>query len=133
MLKVTARLLNLPPPLHSAPLNPLAPGDASSLVPPAVPPGVGSGSESDPDPVISGSALFALPCAAALSLSDFQSMPVCSHHLRGTRVPRRLSATSQRPRIVLVAINCATVFCLRRIDVLTLTTPASFRAPAREG
>ena len=32
-----------------------------------------------------------------------------------------------------VAINCATVFCLLRCDVLTLTTTASFRAPAREG
>ena len=119
-------------PLHSAPLEPLAPRDASSPVPPAVTPGVVSGSEPDSDPINSGSASFSPSCAAAFSLADFQSMPVYSHHLRGTRVPRHLSATSQRPRIGLVAINCATVFYLRRIDVLTLTTPASFKAPARD-
>ena len=95
--------------------------------------GSGSKSDPDPDPVISGSASFAPPCAATFSLADFQSIPVCYHHLRGTRLPRRLLANSQSPRIGLVAINCATVFCLQRIDVLTLTTPASFRAPAREG
>ena len=120
-------------PLHSAPLEPLAPRDASSPVPVAVPPGVVSGYESASDTVSSGSALFSPSCAAAFSLADFQSMPVCSHHLLGTRVPHRLSATSQSPRIGLVAINCATVFCLRRMDVLTLTTPASFKSSARDG
>ena len=120
-------------PLHSVPLEPLAPRDASSPVPPAVPPGVVSGSDSNSDPVSAGSASFSPSWAAAFSLVDSQSMPVCYHHLRGTRVPRRLSATSQSSRIGLVAINCATMFCLRRIDVLTLTTPTSFKAPARDG
>ena len=138
MLKFPARLLNLPPhstPLHSDPLDPLAPREASSPVPPVVPPGVGSGSESDsyPNPVISGSASFDPPCAAAFSLADFQSMPVCSHHLRGTRVPRRLSATSHSSRIGLVAINCTTVFCLQRIDVLTLMTPDLLEPPPERG
>ena len=133
MLYVPRPFVQSSAPLHSGPLDPLAPKDASSVVPPAIPPGVVSVSESDSDPVSSGSASFSPSCAAALSLADFQSMPVCYHHLCGTRVPRRLSTTSQRPIIGLVAINCATVFCLRRINVLTLTTPTSFIAPARDG
>ena len=90
-------------PLHSAPLDPLTPRDASSPVPPAVPPGVGSGSnsESDPDPVVSDAASFATSCAAAVaifSLASLQPIPGCSHHRCGTRVPRRLSATLRRNR-----------------------------------
>ena len=45
--------------------------------------------------------------------------------------PPRRSVPSQRARIGRVATNCATVFFLRRTDVLTLTIPASFIAPAR--
>ena len=119
--------------LHSAPLEPLAPRDASSPVPPAVPPGVVYGSKSDSDPVSSGSASFSPFCSAVFSLAEFQPMPVCYQHLFETCAPRRLSATSQSPRIGPVAVNCATVFCLRRIDVLTLTAPAFFKAPARDG
>ena len=88
--------------LHSAPLEPLAPRDASTPVPPAVPPGVVSGSKSDSDPVSSGSALFSPSCDSAFSLADFQSMPVCSHHLRGNRAPptslRHLTEPQNRPR-----------------------------------
>ena len=107
-------------------------------MPPTVQPGVGDGSDSasDPDPGVSDAASFApayAAAAAAFSLANLQSITNCSHHGCGTRAPRRLSATSQSPIIGRVAINCATVFYLRRTDVLVLTTLASFRAPAREG
>ena len=131
-------LILRPDPLRSTPLNwscLLAPRDASSPVPPTVPPGVAaSGSESEP--VKSGSAASASlspSFAAAFSLAAFQSIPVCSHYIIGTCVPGCLSATSHRPRIGRVAINCATVFCLRMIDVLIRTTPASFITPSRDG
>ena len=120
-------------PLHSAPLEPLAPRDASSPVPPAVPSGVSAlGSESEP--VNSGYAASAASSsfAAAFSLAPFQSIPVCSHHLLGTRSPGRLTNPSHRPRISHVAINCAIVFYLRRIDVQIRTIPASFIAPTRD-
>ena len=122
-------------PLHSTPLEPLAPRDASSPVLPAAPPSVAV-LESESEPVNSGSSAIASSSpffVAAASLAAFQSIPVFYHHLLGTRVPGRLSVTSHRPRISRVAINCATVFYLRRIDVLIRTTPASFSAPARSG
>ena len=126
-------------PLYSAPLEPLAPRDSSSPVPPATPPGVAAlvfESESESEPIKIGSAASSSSSpsfAAAFYLYTLKSIPVCSHHLLGTRAPGCLSDTSHRPIIGRVAINCATMFCLRRIDVLTRTTPASFIAPARDG
>ena len=120
--------------LRPAPLEPLAPRDASSPVPHAVPSGV-SVSDSESNPVNSGSAASAASSsvAAAFYLAPFQSIPVCSHYLLGTRAPGRLTAPSHRPRIGCVAINCVTVFCLRRIDVQIRSIPASFIAPSRDG
>ena len=118
-------------PLHSAPLKPLVPSDSSSPDP---------FSESDnsvsgvADVVPAGSAVVLSPAASVLSLfsrASLQSIPVCSHHLWGTRVPPRRSVPSQRARIGRFAKNCATVFCLRRTDVLALTIPASFVATVR--
>ena len=74
------------------------------------------------------------PSASAFSLrsrASLQSIPVYSHHLWRTRVPPRRSVPSQRARIGRVTTNFATVFCLRRKNVLTLTIPASLIAPAR--
>ena len=74
------------------------------------------------------------PAAAARSFcsrASLQSIPGCSHHRWGTRVPPRRSVPSHIPRIGRVAMNCATVFCLRRTDVLACTIPAYFVAPAR--
>ena len=118
-------------PLHSAPLEPLAPSDSSSPDP---------FSESDNSvssvvvvvPALSVAVLS--PAASALllfSCASLQSIPVCSHHIWGTRVPPRLTVPSQSARIGRVATNCATVLCLLRTDVLALTIPASFIAPAR--
>ena len=119
--------------LRPAILEPLAPRDPSSPVPLAVPSGV-SDSYSKSDPVNAGASASAASSsvAAAFSLVPFQSIPVCSHHLLGTRAPGRLTAAFHRSRIGRVAINCATVFCLRRIDVQICTIPASFIAPARD-
>ena len=78
--------------------------------------------------------VYVSPAASALSFcsrASLQSIPGCSHHFWGTRVPPRRSVPSQSPRIGRVATNCATVFCLWRTDVLALTIPASFVAPAR--
>ena len=111
-----------------APLEPLAPRDASSPVPPAAPSGVS-------DPVNCGSAasaIYSSSFAAAFSPDPFQSIPVCSHHLLVTRASGRLTAPSHRARIGCVAINCATVFCNRRIDVRIRTILASFISPARD-
>ena len=54
-------------------MEPLTPRDASSLVPPAVHPGVGAGSNSasDPDPGVSDTASFAPACAAATAAAAF--------------------------------------------------------------
>ena len=104
-------------PLHSAPLELLAPRDSSSPVPLTVP-SVVSSSALDSESVnafVPGSTASA--AASALSLAPFQSIPVCSHHRLGTRAPGRLFAFSHRSRISRVAINCATVLCLWRIEV----------------
>ena len=117
-----------------APLDPLAPRDASSPVPPAVPPLASSVSDSESVNVFGlGSAATSDVAVSALSRAPFQTITVCSHHLRATRVPGCLVAFSHRTRIGRVAINCATVFCLLMIDVRTRTIPASFVAPANEG
>ena len=118
-------------PLHSTPLEPLAPSDASSPVP-------------FPDPDVSVSvvtvvvpafaSVYVSPAAFDRSLCSRaipQSIPGCSHHLWGTRAPPRRSVSSQSTRIGCVATNCAIVFCLRRTDVLALTIPASLVAPVR--
>ena len=81
--------------------------------------------------VNSGSA--ASSAASAFSLDPFQLIPVCSHNRLGTSLPGRLTAFSHRSRIDRVAINYATVFCLRNIEVQILTIPASFFAPASDG
>ena len=110
-------------PLRSAPLGPLAPRDASSPVPPTVPSIASSVSDSKSvNAFVPGSAASA---ASALSRAPFQSIPVCSHHRRVTCAPGRWVDFSHRSRIVRVAINCATVFCLRRIDVRIQTISAS--------
>ena len=115
-----------------AQLEPLAPRDASSLVPLAVPSVVCAfASYSESVSVNAGSA--ASSDASYFFLASFQLIPVCSHHRLGTRVLGRLSSFLHRSRICLVAINCATVFCLRRIEVQNLTIPTSFIAPARDG
>ena len=75
----------------------------------------------------------AASAASALSLAPFQSIPVYFHHRLATHAPGRLFAFSHRSRIGGVAINCATVFCLRRIEVGIRTIPASFIAPASDG
>ena len=71
--------------------------------------------------------------ASAFSLAPFQSTPVCSYHRLCTRATGRLISFSHRSRIDRVAINCANVFCLQRIEVRILTIPASFIAPASDG
>ena len=117
--------------LRPAPLDPIAPRDASSPVPPTVPSIVSSVSDSESvKAFVPGSAAYA---ASALSRAPFQSIPVCSHHRRDTRAPGRRVDFSHRSRIGRVAINCATVFCLRRIDVRIRTIIASFIAPANKG
>ena len=60
--------------------------------------------------------------------SLFRSVPTI---FGGPVCPPRCSVPSQSDRIGRVATNCATVFCLRRTDVLALTIPAFFVAPAR--
>ena len=115
-------------PLHSAPLDPLAPRDASSPVPPLAPSIASSDSES-----VTASVPRSAAAASALSCAPFQSIHVCSHHLRATRAPGRWVAFLHRSRIGRVAINYATVFCLRRIDVRIRIIPVSFIAPANEG
>ena len=113
-------------PLHSAPLDLLAPWDSSSPIPPAAPSGLSSDSKSV---LVSGSAAS----AAAFSRAPFKSIPVYSHHRLDTRAPGRRVACSHRSRIGRVTIKCATVFCLRRIDVLIPTIPVSFITPANGG
>ena len=105
---------------------------ASSPMPLAVPSVVwASALDSESVSVISGSA--ASSAASAFFLAPFQLIPVCPHHRLGTRAPSRLTAFSHRSRIGRVAINCATVFYLRRIKVRILTIPAYFIAPAGDG
>ena len=103
--------------------------DASSPVPLTVPSVVwASASDSESDNIfVPGSVTSA--AASAFSLAPFQSITVCSHHHLGTRAPGRQIAFSHRSRIGRVAINCATVFCLQRIEVQILMIPASFIAP----
>ena len=116
------------------PLEPLAPSDSSSSSPPDP---VSESDDSVAGVVVAVPAVAVAvpsPAASAFSLrsrASLQSIPVCSHHLWGTRVPPRRSVPSQRARIGRVATNCTTVFCLRRTNVLTLMIPASFIAPAR--
>ena len=118
--------------LRPAPLEPLAPRDTSSPMPLAVPSVVwASASDSKSVSVNAGSA--ASSTASAFSLAPFQLIPVCSHYRLGTRAPGRITSFSHRSRIVRVAINCATVFCLWRIEVRILTIPASFIASASDG
>ena len=118
--------------LRPAPLDPLAPRDASSPVPLTVP-SVVSASASYSEYVNAfapGSAASA--AASAFSMAPHQSIPVCSHHCLGTRATGRLIAFSHRSRIGRVAINCATVFCLQRNEVRILIIPAPFIAPASD-
>ena len=114
------------------PLEPIAPRDASSPVPLTVPSVLSSASNSESvNAFVPGSAASA--ATFALSLAPFQSIPICSHHRLGTCAPGRLFAFSHRFRIGRVAINCATLFFLRRIEVRIRTIPASFIAPSSDG
>ena len=79
---------------------------------------------------VPGSAASA--AASAFSLANFWLIPVCSNHRMGTRATGRLFAISHRSRIGCVAINCATVFCLRRIEVQIQMILASSIAPASD-
>ena len=118
--------------LRPAPLEPLAPRDASSPVPLTVL-SVVLASALDSESVNAfapGSAASA--ASSAFSLAPFQSIPVYSHRRLGTRVPSRLIAFSHRSRTGRVAINCATLFCLQRIEVRILAIPASFIAPTSD-
>ena len=118
--------------LHPAPLEPLAHRDASSPVPLTVSSVASSALDSESvNAFFPGSAASA--AASSLSLAPFQSIPVCYHQRLGTRDPGRLFAFSHRSRIGRVAINCATVFCLRRIEVQIRTIPASFIDPTSDG
>ena len=113
--------------LRPAPLEPLTPWDSySSPLPPAAPSGSSSDSESAS---VSISAAF----SAAFSHAPFRSIPVCSHHRRDTCAPGRRVAFLHRSRIGRVTMNCVTVFCLQRIDVLIPTNPVSFIIPANGG
>ena len=91
-------------PIHSAPLEPLAPSDSSSSPPDPV-------SEYDDSvagvivavPAVAGA--VPSPAASAFSLlsrSSLQYIPVCSYHLWGNRVPppsfRPLTESQNRPR-----------------------------------
>ena len=111
--------VSLPPPRstppHSAPLDPLAPRDASSPVPPTVLSVASSALDSESvNAFVTGSDASA---ASALSHATFQSISVGSHHCLATRAPVCRLAFLHRPSIDRAAINCAALFCLRRIDV----------------
>ena len=71
--------------------------------------------------------------ASSLSLAPFQFIPVCSHHHLATRAAGSIYFFSHSSRIGQVVINCATVFCLWRIEVLIRMAPASFIAPTNDG
>ena len=115
-------------PLHSDILDPLAPWDSSSPIPPAAPSGPSSNSASE-----SASVYGFAAASAAFSRAPFKSTPVCFHHRRYTRTPGRRVACSHRSRIGRVAMNCATVFYLRRINVRIPTISVSFITPANGG
>ena len=55
--------------------------------------------------------------ASSLSLAPLKSIPVYLHRRLATCAPGRMFAFSHRSRIGRVVINCATVFCLQRIEV----------------
>ena len=114
------------PPLHSVQLDPLAPWDSSSPLPSAPPSGLSSDSES-------ASITVSAAAAAAFSCAPFRSIPVSYHHRRDTRASGRRVACLHRSRIGRVATNCATIFYLRRIEVLIPTIPVSFIIPANSG
>ena len=118
--------------LRPDPLEPLAPRDASSPIPVTVPSVVSSVSDFESvNTFVPGSTTSA--AASTLSLSPFQSIPVFFHYRLGTRAPVRLFAFSHRSRIGRVAINCATLFFLWRIEVRIRKIPVSFIAPAIDG
>ena len=108
--------------LRPAPLDPLAPWYSSSPPPPASP----SGSSSDSVPASDAD-------TAACFCAPSRSILVCFHHRQYTCMPGRRVACSHRYRIGRVAIYCATVFCLRIIDVRIPTIPASLITPASGG
>ena len=110
----------------SAPLDPLAPWDSSSPLPPVAPSGSSSVSKS-------ASVSVSAAADAAFSRATFSYIPVCSHDRRDTCAPGRRVAFSHRSRIGRVVMNCATVFCLWRIEVLIPTIPVSFIIPANGG
>ena len=96
--------------LHPAPLDPLAPRDASSPVSPTAPSIVSSVSDSKSDHVFVPGSAAAYVAVSSLSCAPFQSIPVCSHHRWATRAPGCLVDFLYRLGIGCVAINCATIF-----------------------
>ena len=81
----------------------------------------------------SASVSVSAAATADFSRAPFKYTPVCSHHRLYTHAPGRRVACSHRSRIDRVAMNCVTVFCLQRIDVLIPTIPVSFITPANGG
>ena len=100
--------------LHSAPLDPLVTWDSSYPLPPAAP------SESSSDPK-SASISVSVAAAATFSRAPFSSIPSWSHYCQDTRAPGHRVDYLYRSRIGRVAMNCAIVFFLRRIEVLIPT------------
>ena len=115
-------------PLHSAPLEPLAPLDSSYLHGSASEPNSDpdSNPESDPDSKT-------VTASAALFFAPYKSMSACYHHHQYTLAPVRLLDRSQRSRIGCIAIYCAAAFCLVVTDFLIPSKPASPSASSTGG
>ena len=102
-----SRVIQSSAPLHSAPLDPLAPLNSSSPE-----------SESDFESE-------SVAVSAALLFDPSKSIPDCSHRRRDTLAPGRQVDRSQRSRIGHVAIYYVTIFCLLVTDLLIPSKPVS--------
>ena len=70
------------------------------------------------------------PATSTVSLAPVRSMPVYSNHRIPTRSHGVLSVSSHRSRIDRVAMNCATMLCLRQMYSPIASNPASFLTAA---
>ena len=104
-------------PLHSAPLEPLAPLDSSLPK-----------SESESDSVSNYVSL-----SDPLSFTPSKSMPACSHHRQDTLAPGRRVDRSQRPKIGCATIYCATMLCLLVTYFMIPSKPAYPIASSNDG
>ena len=102
-------------PLHSAPLDPLAPLNSS------------------PTKAEPYSKSVAYSASSDLFFAPSKSMPACSHHHRDTLTPSLRAERSQRSRIGCVALYFATVFCLLVMDFLIPVKPDSPIASSNGG